>query len=93
MKKQLALLALSFLTLGSLQMPALADDAWFHKWDHDHDGHWTYNEFERAHHDYWKHHRDEKRLTDAELRAEWDHRAAAHHDWVGADDVRDFHHW
>ncbi|HEY9680546.1 MAG TPA: hypothetical protein V6C86_03045 [Oculatellaceae cyanobacterium] len=93
MKKQLALLALSFLTLGALQTPALADDPWFHKWDRDHDGHWTYNEFERAHHDYWKHHRDEKRLTDAELRAEWDRRAAAHHDWVGAEDVRDFHHW
>ena len=92
MKKAFGMLAASFVILGALQVPAMADP-WFDRWDHNHDGHWTYNEFVRAHNDYWKHHRDEKRLNDAELRAEWDRRAAAHHEWVSAEDVRDFHHW
>ena len=93
MKKQFALIALGWFALGSLQTPALANDPWFDKWDHNHDGHWNYVEFKRAHDDYWRHHRDEKRWNDAELRAEWDRRAAAHHEWVAAEDMRDFHHW
>ena len=93
MKRQFTLIAMAWLAVGSLQVPALADDPWFDKWDHNHDGHWNYNEFQKAHSDYWRHHRDEKRLTDSELRAEWNRRAAAHHEWVEANEVRDFHHW
>ncbi len=92
MKKYLLLLAASFITLGSLQA-AQADDAWFNRWDRNHDGHWDYNEFRKAHYQYWKLHHDEKRLSDAELRAEFDRRAAAHARYVEANDVRDFHHW
>jgi hypothetical protein len=92
MKKYLLSLAAAFIALGSLQA-AQADDPWFNKWDRDHDNHWTYNEFKAAHNSYWKAHRDEKRLNEAELRAEFDRRAANHAKWVEANDVRDFHHW
>jgi hypothetical protein len=92
MKKYLLLLAAAFISLGSLQA-AQADDPWFNKYDHDHDGHWNWNEFQRAHNQYWKSHRDEKRMNDAELRAEFNRRAANHAHWVEANDVRDFHHW
>ena len=94
MKRQFTLIATALLTLGSLQGPAIADEPWFDKWDHNHDGHWDYNEFKRAHGNYWKHHKkDEHRLSEAELRTEWERRAAAHHTWVESKDVRDFHHW
>jgi hypothetical protein len=93
MKKQLALVAAICLGLGSLAGPARADDPWFNKWDRDHDGHWTYGEFKKAHSDWWRHHKDERRMTDAELRAEFDRMAASHHGWVAPDDVRTWHHW
>jgi hypothetical protein len=92
MKKYLALIALACVTLGGFQS-AQADDPWFNKWDHNHDGHWNYDEFRKAHEAYYRHHKDEKRWSDAELRAEFNRRAAAHAEWVAPEDVRDFHHW
>jgi len=92
MKKQFALMATLWLVLANTQAPALADD-WFDKYDHNHDHHWDYNEFRTAHNTYWKGHRDEKRMDDAELRSEFNRRAGDHHDWVDNEGVRDFHHW
>jgi hypothetical protein len=92
MKKQFALMATLWLVLANTQSPALADD-WFDKYDHDHDHHWDYKEFQSAHNNYWKAHHEEKRMNDAELRAEFDRRAAEHHGWVDNEGVRDFHHW
>jgi len=78
--------------LSLVALPAaFADDVWFTKYDHNHDGRWDYNEFRKAHHDWARHHRAEKALTDAELRAQWDH--YNHDGWVRADDVRTWHAW
>ena len=93
MKRQFALIALAVIALGALHGPAIAGDPWFDRYDHNRDGHWDYNEFKKAHNDYWKHHRDERRWNDAELRAEWDRRAGGHPGWVEPGNVRDFHHW
>ena len=93
MKKRLASTATIWVAILSFLAPALADDPWFDKWDRDHDGHWNYEEFKRAHYDYWKHHQDEQHWKDAELRAEFNRRAAAHRQWVDAQEIRDFHHW
>jgi hypothetical protein len=89
MKKTVALACLAFLTLGTA---AQADD-WFDRYDHNHDGHWSWSEFKRAHYEYWKHHHDEHRLSDAELRAQFDAWAASHPGWVEREQVREFHHW
>lgn len=92
MKKQFAFLATLFVLLANAQAPAMAEP-WFDQYDHNHDQHWTWDEFRAAHNNYWKMHRDEKRMTDAELRAEFDRRAAEHHGWVDMEGARDFHHW
>ena len=34
-------------------LPGFAAD-WFDRYDKNHDGHWDYNEFRRAHNEYWK---------------------------------------
>jgi Ca2+-binding EF-hand superfamily protein len=91
MKKQLALVALSMIALGSLQLPALADP-WFDRWDHDHDGKWDYNEFKAANRDYWRAHH-EKVLADRELRAAYKHLDADHDGYVTVEDVKTYHHW
>ncbi len=93
MKKQLALLASLWLAFGSMTGPALADDPWFNKWDHNHDNHWNYNEFRSAYYNWCRHHHDEKRLSDRELQAEFDRMAASHRTWVAPDDVRTWRHW
>jgi hypothetical protein len=90
MKKTLALACLAVLAIGTA---AQADDDWFNKYDHNHDGHWSYNEFKRAHSDYWRNHRDEKRMSEAELRAQFNNWEAQHKGWVERDQVREFHHW
>ena len=46
MKKQLSV-ALLLVSAMALQTAALADDEWFHRYDHDKDGHWTYTEFKK----------------------------------------------
>jgi hypothetical protein len=92
MKRQLVLAALTLLAVGA-QTAARADDAWFNKYDHNHDGHWNYGEFKKAHYDYWKHHHDEKRWSDKELRAQWAQWDAEHHGYVTPEQVREFHHW
>jgi len=92
MKKKVATIAALIISLGTLQ-GAFADDAWFHGHDRDHDGHWTYEEFKRAHHEWYKQHPGERRYKEEELRAEFDRLSAEHHGWVGPDDVRSWHRW
>ena len=93
MKKQLAIIAALYMGLVSVQSPALADDAWFNRYDHNHDGHWDWAEFKKAHYEWYKHHPGEKKWKEAELRAEFDRLGAAHHGWVAPDDVRTWHTW
>jgi len=93
MKKLLTAAALLTVAMGAFQLPALAADAWFDKYDHDHDGRWKYNDFVRAHHDWAKRHHDDKVITDRELKTRWHDLDKEHHGWVKADDVREFHHW
>jgi hypothetical protein len=78
-------------TIGA-QSVALADD-WYERYDVDHDHHWSYNEFRDANLSYWKLHKDEKALKDAELRAEFDRMAAGHPEYVDVETVRTYHHW
>ena len=93
MKKQITLLMAAAIALGAFQSAALADDPWFNKWDHDHDGHWTWKEFRDAHHNWYRHHKGERRYSDAELRREFDRMAASHPGWVAPNDVRGWHQW
>jgi Ca2+-binding EF-hand superfamily protein len=91
MKKQLALMALTLISVGSLQMPALAD-AWFDTWDHNHDGKWDYNEFRGANQEYWKAHH-EKVVADRELRNAYNRMDADHDGFVTVENVRTYHNW
>ena len=91
MKKQFALVALTLVSLGSLQLPALADP-WFDKWDHDHDARWNYAEFKAANDAYWRAHH-EKVLADRELRRAYAHLDRDHDGYVTVEDVRTYHHW
>jgi hypothetical protein len=94
MRKTLAALALALTSFAITQrMPVLADDYWFDHYDHDHDHHWDYNEFRRAHHAWEREHRAEKRLNDAELREQWARLDADHRGWVDMDRVKPFHNW
>jgi len=92
MKKTLALAGLLCLTLNSLQLGAQARD-WYDRWDRDHDHHWNWEEFRDANHDWYAHHRAEKALTDAELRAQFDGWDTAHNGWITREHVATFHHW
>jgi len=91
MKKQFALMALTLISLGSLQLPALADP-WFDRWDRDHDGRWAYSDFQAANRAYWRAHH-EKAIADAELRAAYRKLDADHDGFVTVEDVRTYHHW
>lgn len=91
MKKQFALLALAALSSGLMQLPSFADDAWFTHYDRNHDGKWTYNDFRAAHMNYWKHHHDEKRWSEHEMKEHWN--ALQHDGCVTVDQVRELHHW
>ena len=94
MKKQLALTALVVLALsGLVQTAAKADDVWFSRYDRDHDNHWSWTEFRNANNYWYRHHRHEARLSDAELRAKFDALDAEHHGWVSPDQVRTYHEW
>lgn len=58
MKRQLAAAMLFAVALGTFQLPARADfGVTFGRYDGDHDGHWNYNEFNRANTYYGHHHR------------------------------------
>jgi len=92
MKKTLALAGLLCLTLSSVQLAAQADD-WFGKYDRNHDNHWTYNEFANANHDWARRHRNEKRVTDAELRNQFNGWDTDHHGYVTREHVEHYHTW
>jgi hypothetical protein len=93
MKFNIAALCLAVMAAGSLQLPSMADEAWFTKYDHNHDGHWDYNEFKKAHYDWYKHHHEGPRLTEVELHKQWNTWDTDHHGWVAPETVRTYHHW
>jgi hypothetical protein len=93
MRKKYFLLAALALTLMNANTPARADDPWFHKWDHNHDNRWDWNEFRKAHYDWWKAHHEGPRLTDRQLREEFSRFDRDHDGYVKCEEVRDFHHW
>ena len=89
-----ALIASLFLAgVFSVPLGAMADAPWFDRYDHNHDGHWSYSEFRRAHYEWWKAHHEGPRLSDRELRREFDAMSSAHPGWVEREQVRGFHHW
>jgi Ca2+-binding EF-hand superfamily protein len=91
MKKQFALLVLTLISLGSLQLPALADP-WFDHWDRDHDGRWNYNDFRAANRAYWAAHHEHV-LADQALRRAYRELDHDHDGYVTVEDVRTYHHW
>ena len=93
MKKVFLAAMMAVAALSSVQLSAHADDPWFDRYDRDHDGHWTYNDFKHAHYEWYKHHHNEQRITDAELRHQFDTMASTHPGWVEREQVRTFHNW
>jgi len=94
MKTKLALLTALAFTITGMSLPAKADsDDWFKKWDHNRDGRWSWNEFRKAHYDWWRAHHDERRLNDHELHEMYRKFDRDHDGYVCPDDVRGFHHW
>lgn len=75
------------------QSIAMADEVWYEKYDTDHDHHWSYNEFRDANLSYYKLHKDEKRLEDAQMRTEFDKMAIGHPGYVDVETVKTYHHW
>jgi Ca2+-binding EF-hand superfamily protein len=92
MKKALALAGLLCLTLGSLQLPAQAQD-WFDTYDVNHDHQWNYIEFRDAHHSWARHHPVERVLNDVELRSQFDTWDPNHRGYVVREDVQSYHPW
>jgi hypothetical protein len=44
---------------------------WFDRWDHNQDHHWSWQEYYAARRAWEREHREERRLSEAELRAEY----------------------
>jgi hypothetical protein len=94
MKKTFATFALALMSFSLTQsLPALADNYWFDHWDHNHDHHWDYNEFRRAHRAWEHEHHNQQRLTDAQLQAEWAKLDAEHRGWVEMEKAKHYHNW
>ncbi len=93
MKKVFLAAMMAIASLSSVQLSAHADEQWFDRYDHDHDSHWNYNEFRKAHYDWYKHHHSEQRISDPELRHQFDGMAAGHPGWVEREQVRTYHNW
>jgi hypothetical protein len=91
MKKQIALFALAAVCLGTWQQPAFSAEVWFNNHDHNHDGRWNYNEYRNANQVYFRHHHDENRWSDHEMRHNWD--GLNHDGYVTQEQVRTIHHW
>ena len=92
MKKALALAGLLCLTLNSVQLAAQADD-WYNKHDRNHDNHWDYNEFRNAHHDWARNHKKERRVSDSQLRNQFNNWDTDHHGYVTREHVATYHNW
>lgn len=90
-KLQHAALLLS-LSLSAMALPVMAEP-WFDRYDHNHDGKWTYDDFSRAHREYVKKHHEEKRMSERALKEQWNKLDKDHHGWVREEQVRSFHHW
>ncbi len=88
--RNLSLLALTACLFTT--SPSFADE-FFKKYDKNHDGHWDYTEFRRAHNEYVKRHPDQGLLNDEELRAEFGRRAYNPRGFVHESGVKDFHNW
>ena len=93
MKIRIGALCLSIMAMSSLQLPSMGDDAWFNKYDRNHDGHWDYNEFQKAHTNWYHRHHEGPKVTSVELRKQFDSWDTDHHGWVTPDHVRSYHHW
>ncbi len=94
MKKQILFAGAIWLGLLSIQGPALADnDDWHRKYDHDNDGKWDYNDFNKAHRD-WEHDRNMKYpKSDKWVKQNYNHLDKNHDGYVSPEEARRFHHW
>jgi len=92
MKKPLAISLLICLAAMLGQPAAFADHDWFNKWDRDHDGRWSKDDFRDAHWDWQKRHN--QRLWKEEKVEQHFKRYDRDHDgYVRDEDVRKFHRW
>ena len=97
MKKEIALMAITALTLAVIQPPCLADDHdhdrndWFARHDRDHDNKWNYREFHTANQYYWHHHHDEHPWKSTEYKTKWN--TLHENGYVTREKVKELHHW
>ena len=93
MKKLLALGSLICVTLGSIQMAALADGDWFDKQDQKHSGKWDYKAFKKAEHDWAKNHHEYQKMREKEMKAKFKELDRDHDGYLHREDVREWHQW
>jgi len=93
MNKRILFAGLVSLSILGVQGAALADhDDWHHRYDHDHDGKWDYNDFEKAQRDWERdHHR--KELSEIELRNAYARYDRDHDGFWAPNEARKFHPW
>jgi len=94
MKKQLAALILFTMALGTLQLPARADlNVTFGKHDRNHDGRWTYEEFNDANRNYYRQHHDEKVMSQRDLHREFKRLDKDNNGYLTKEEVQTYHNW
>jgi hypothetical protein len=76
---------------GALQIPALADEVWFTKYDTSHAGYWTWPEFQAANMDWAARHN--MTITEPELHEQWVTISKKHNGKVYVEDVRTVRQW
>jgi hypothetical protein len=92
-KKSMVVGCLLWLGFSALQAPARADEVWFNRYDINHDGRWTFDDFARANTGYYSIHTTEAPMARIELRRRFDTYAVAHPGYVTREEVRTFHDW
>jgi hypothetical protein len=86
-------IAVAALIAAMLCQPnALALD-WFDKCDHDHNHYWTWEEYRGARRAWERRHREEKRLSDAELRAEYERLDLDHDHRLSREEAKAWGRW
>ena len=91
MKKQLATAMLCALAFGAFQLPARADfGVTYGRYDHNHDGHWDYNEFNNANRYYNHHHHG---VVVVNNRDEFNRLDVNHDGYLNREEIQTYHNW
>ncbi len=89
---QLLALGLLASTLGVWQMPAQADEVYFDRHDHNHDGYWTNRDFHSAN-KYYRHNHPEVVVTRRGSNADFVRLDRNHDGRLDRDEVHEYRHW